>query len=259
MALYDPIADFYDLEYQDFRDDLPVYLEWAARTGGPVLDVGCGTGRVAFALAQAGFQVTGIDESAEMLARARRRILSDRLVASRVRLLDVPAQSFRDEHQYRLAILAINTFGHFLRRRDQSEVLHNLRRHLAPGGILIVDMTPPDLMALSQGAPSLFLHWEKYDPSKKRTVQKWLTYQVDQVAQIQHYTINYDSIEADGLVRRTSVTMPVRYTFRYEAELLLEEAGFSIKNLYGSYQLDSYDTTDERMIFVAGVAERPVS
>lgn len=259
MAIYDAIADFYDLEYQDFSDDLPMYLEWATRTGGPVLDVGCGTGRVTVALAQAGFQVTGIDESDEMLARARARISSDRLAASRVRLLDVPAQRFRDEKQYGLAILTINTFGHLLRRRDQSEVLHNLRRHIAPGGILIVDMTPPDLIALSQNAGPLFLHWEKYDPDKNRTVQKWLAYQVDHTAQIQHYTINYDSIEADGLVHRTSVTMPVRYTFRYEAELLLEQAGFSIKHLYGSYQLDSYDMTDERMIFVASVADKPVS
>ncbi len=258
MAIYDPIAEFYDLEYQDFSDDLPMYLEWAARTGGPVLDVGCGTGRVTFALAQAGFHVTGLDESEEMLTRARTRILSDHLAASRVRLLNVPVQSFRDENRYRLAILTINTFGHFLKRRDQSAALHNLRRHLAAGGILIMDMTPPDLIALSQGASSLLLHWEKYDSSKKRTVQKWFAYQVDHAAQIQYYTINYDSIETDGLVRRTSVAMPVRYTFRYEAELLLEEAGFSIKHLYGSYQMDSYDIAAERMIFVAGVTDKPV-
>ena len=259
MAIYDSIAQFYDLEYQDFCEDLPMYLEWAARVGSPILDVGCGTGRVTFALAQAGFQVTGIDESAEMLARAHERIASSRSAMSRVRLLSIPAQSFHQECQYRLIILTVNTFGHFLTKRQQLEVLHNLRRRLAPEGVLIVDMTPPDLSGLNQETSPLILHWEKYDAVNRCTVQKWLTYQVDQAAQLQNYTLIYDSIQADGTVHRNVVTMPLRYTFRYEAELLLENAGFEIENLYGSYHLDSYDEVDERMIFVAKVAGKSVA
>ena len=158
MALYDAIAEFYDLEHRDFGDDLPMYLEWARRVGSPILDVGCGTGRVTLALAQAGFEVTGIDESSEMLARAHQRILSDPTAMSKVRLLAVPAQQFRAENRYHLAILSLNTFAHFLTQAQQLETLNNLRRHLVPGGVLINDMTPPDLNGLAQEISPLFLH-----------------------------------------------------------------------------------------------------
>ena len=251
MAIYDSIARFYDLEYQDFEDDLPLYLEWAARAGSPILDIGCGTGRVTLALAQAGFQVTGVDESAEMLARARERIASLRSAMSRVRLLPVSIQKLHEEQQYHLAILTINTFGHFLTKPQQLEVLNRLRQLLVPGGFLIIDMTSPDLNSLTQDISPLFLHWEKHDPTSGHIVQKWLTYRVDHTLQMQYYTIIYDSIHADGTLYRTSAAMPLRYTFRYEAELLLEHTGFVVEKLYGSYHLDSYDATDERMIFVA--------
>src|SRR5687767_2032444 len=69
---YAGIAEFYDLEHDDFRDDIPFYLNSIAVVGDPVLELGCGTGRLLRAIADAGFRVTGIDRSEPMLERARR-------------------------------------------------------------------------------------------------------------------------------------------------------------------------------------------
>ena len=82
---------------------------------------------------------------------------------------------------------------------------------------------------------------------------------MDYAAQLQHYTVIYDSIGADGVVHRTSVNMSLRYTFRYEAELVLEKAGFNIEEVYGSYQFDRFGDADERMIFVARAANPPLT
>jgi SAM-dependent methyltransferase len=251
MSAYDPIAEFYDLEYQQFKEDLPLYLELAERSGSPVLDVGCGTGRVTFALARAGLQVTGIDDSEAMLDRARAYMDRENSLRSRVDLLRTPADEFRCAHPYRLAIMAVNTFGHFLSQKDQIEVLDCLRCCLAPGGVLAVDMTPPDLTGLAQSEGPPVLHWEGRDDASGDFVQKWLSCRTDQVLQIQHYRIVYDTICHDGRVHRTAVEMPIRYTFRFEAGLLLERGGFAVEDVYGSYQLEDFDADSERMIIVA--------
>jgi len=252
-AIYDPIAELYELEYLDFDEDLPLYEDLAARTGSPILDVGCGTGRVAFALAQAGFQVTGIDESEEMLRRAQRHLDANRPLATRVTLHQESAVAFRSDTPFRLAIMAVNTFGHFLTQQVQLKVLRNMRRYLSPGGILVLDMTPPDPLTLGHSDGTLRLQWEKLDAQTGHVVQKWVTYSADHSLQMCYYTLVYDVIDADGIVRRSTVQMPLRYTFRFEAELLLEIAGFAVEQVFGSYQLDGYDSDSERMIFVAQV------
>ena len=259
MAVYDPLARFYDLEYEGFEDDLPLYLELARRTGSPVLDVGCGTGRVTFALARAGFQVTGIDESEAMLARAVSKIDTDRTLGARVKLVQATAAHCAAGTRYRLAVMALNSFGHLLTTSDQLEALLNLRRCLAPESILVIDMANPDPLGLGQSDGLLVLHWEKQDPTTGGWVQKWLTHRTDRACQMQYYTMIYDTTGVDGVVSRCSIPVPFRYTFRYEAELLLERAGFVVENLYGSYQLDAYDSDRERMIFVAIPAGKPTA
>ena len=250
-TVYDPIAELYEFEYRAFEEDLPLFLDLATRTGSPVLDIGCGTGRVAFAIAQAGFQVTGIDESEAMLKLAEQHLETNRSLAARVRLPRQSALEYQSETRFRLAIMAVNTFGHFLTKQVQLKLLRNVRRHLVPGGILVIDMTPIDPGSLSQSESPLRLQWEKPDEQTGNVVQKWVTCCTDHNLQLNYFTIMYDVIHPDGALHRFTVQMPLRYTFRYEAELLLELAGFEIEQVLGSYQLDEYDTESERMILVA--------
>jgi hypothetical protein len=165
--------------------------------------------------------------------------------------VQVAAEHFETPDRFRLAIMAVNTFGHFLNKDRQIEVLDNLRRCLVSDGTLAVDMTPPDAAALLQNDGAIYLDWEKRDNSTGNLVQKWLTSRTDHTLQMQHFSIIYDSIHSDGAVHRITVPMPLRYTFRYEAELLLERVGFVVERLYGSYSLDDYEAGSERMIFVA--------
>ena len=63
MADFDSFARFYDLDYDSFQDDVAFYLGLAEHTGGPLLELGCGTGRLLIPLARAGFEITGVDLS----------------------------------------------------------------------------------------------------------------------------------------------------------------------------------------------------
>ncbi len=251
MATYDVLSQFYDLEYGEFEDDLPLYLELAGRTGSPVLDVGAGTGRVTLALARVGFRVTGVDESAEMLACVQAKSAGGPALDRQIECVQSSISEFDGGGRFRLAIVALNSFRHLLTTEDQLAALRSIRRSLVPGGVCVIDVDNPDPVVLAQNDGVLVLHWEKANPFTGQFVQKWITYRTDRGAQIQYYTLIYDAIDGDGTVHRTRVSMPLRYTYRYEAQLLLERAGFAVEDVFGSYQRDAYDDDSERMILVA--------
>ena len=79
MTSYDGWADVYDSIYAYVREDIPFYVQEAARSGGPVLELGCGTGRVTLPIAESGVDIVGLDNSERMLeiARSKARLLED--------------------------------------------------------------------------------------------------------------------------------------------------------------------------------------
>ena len=74
MQEFDEIAPFYDVMYSDRHDDLMMYLDFVRQFGGPVLECGCGTGRILFSIAETGIEILGIDSSAKMLTAARIKV-----------------------------------------------------------------------------------------------------------------------------------------------------------------------------------------
>src|SRR6266540_3949146 len=91
---YLPMADLYDFAYGDYSDDSDFYLNLARATGGPILELGSGTGRVAFPLANAGHRVVGIDTSTSMLARASEKLKASRLARGRLSFVEADMTTF---------------------------------------------------------------------------------------------------------------------------------------------------------------------
>lgn len=250
MTNFDCLARFYDLDYRAFQEDVALYLGFAQRTGGPLLELGCGTGRLLLPLAQAGYQITGVDLSAEMLAIARQKVeaagLNDRitLVQADMRKVDLP-------QRFRLAFIAINSFMHLTTLEDQLTALRTCHRLLAPGGLLIIDVDNPSPQQLLEADGRLELQGRWFDPNSGATVLKSVSRLADPASQLQHILFIYDEVFPDGQVRRTLAPFQARYLHRYEGELLLDKAGFTPEQVYGSYDLDPYENDSERMIFVA--------
>ncbi|UCC61952.1 MAG: class I SAM-dependent methyltransferase [Anaerolineae bacterium] len=247
---YDKIARFYDIEHDALTDDLFMYESFARRCGSPVLELGCGTGRVALHLAQAGFEVIGLDVSSAMLDLARSKLGRTGL-SERVHLFQADLGHFALARQFSMATLAINTFMHFLTVADQVRVLENARRHLQPGGRLVVDLPRADRSLLLEAGEHLAVNQLLTDPDTGQLILKLISATVDLATQTQHLALAYDETDKGGVVHRTTASFQVHFFFRYEMELLLTKAGFDLETLYGSYDLDPYDNDSERMIFVA--------
>ena len=124
------IADLYDyvVPYQD-RPDINFFVEAAVESGGPVMEVGCGTGRILIPTAKAGVTITGFDLSTQMLAVCRDKLTQESLaVQERVDLVKGDMRSFDLGRQYALITLPFRPFQHLTTVEDQLSCLQTLRR-----------------------------------------------------------------------------------------------------------------------------------
>jgi hypothetical protein len=126
--------------------------------------------------------------------------------------------------------------------------LTNIRRHLAPGAALALDLINPGeaYAAQEQG-----LTLERTFRDGDRTVQQFSSLSVDRAAELAHITWLYDSAAPDGTLTRTTVPLTLRYTFPGEMRLLLEKCGFALTHLYGGYDRSPFADGAPRMIVLA--------
>ena len=142
---WDDYAPFYDWENARTlqRRDVPFWQRLAAAQDGPVLELGCGTGRIAVPAARAGARIVGIDRSAEMLARARTRIARARL-GGRVALVrgDIRDLPFRSRVRFSAVLAAYGILQSLTRERDLARTFESVRRVLRRGGLFAIDVVP---------------------------------------------------------------------------------------------------------------------
>lgn len=247
MNDYDLIAPFYDIEHEQFSEDLGMYHNFAELSGGKILELACGSGRVLLPLAQDGFAVTGVDTSAAMLALARTRLqeagLNCTLVQQNISVLNLG-------QKFRLAFIALGSFGHIATRKAQQLTIAAVRAHLSPGGTFIIDISNADARYM-EDLGSHMLHqgtWHRDDGTL-------LTHFVSPTSAMDHHLLElthfYDQHSQGGAVHRTTVTTHLYLFERSEIELLLEQAGFVVKDIYGDYDLGPYQLESPRMICIA--------
>ena len=134
MSQFDAFARYYDADYGAVDDDLPFYRELAQRTGGTVLEVMCGSGRLLLPLARAGLRLAGVDVSGAMLSLAREQLAAANL-SERVQLLEADIRERAPRGPFGLAIVAINSFMHLADPDDQLAALEHIHAALRPGGL----------------------------------------------------------------------------------------------------------------------------
>ncbi|MBP1468489.1 methyltransferase domain-containing protein [Candidatus Chloroploca sp. M-50] len=255
MQSYDPFARYYDADFREYRDDVALYHEFARRTGGPLLELMCGTGRVLVPLAEAGYTITGVDSSAAMLAIAREQLAEAELTAQTtliqgdVRDVHVPTNHFS------LAFIAINSFMHLERVGDQLACLNTMRKALTRRGLLILDLFSPDPTEIIREDNRLVL--DRAYHLDGRYVQKFVAIDSDYASQVSRVTYLYDETDPQGQVTRRTMQFTMRWLYRFELEHLLARAGFVVRHIYGSYELDEYATGSPRLIAVASPAREP--
>lgn len=248
---YDEIATYYDLEHRAFTDDVDLYLQFVEAAGDPVLEMGCGTGRILREIAAAGFNVTGIDSSASMLAFAREALDPDDLEGA-VELLegDFGASGLVEPGTFGVAIIGLDTLLHAVTQEEQLRVLRTTFAALDPRGQLIVDVvnpTPSRLLAMDGGL-TFSGSWTMDDGAR---LDKVVAQTADPATQIIQSEIWYEVTTGDGSVRRTRTAFDQRWIGAGELVLMLRLAGFQDWRVYGSYELDELDAHSDRIIIAA--------
>ncbi|MBA2277892.1 MAG: class I SAM-dependent methyltransferase [Chloroflexia bacterium] len=250
---YDAIVDAYDIEHLTFVDDIELYLNLATAAGDPILELGCGTGRVLLPLAEAGFQVVGIDASTAMLDRAARHV-EERGLGDRVTLVhaDMRAAAGVPGGPFGLVILGLNSLLHLPSQCDQGQVLDAARLALDPRGQLVLDVLNPTAEALRELGRGVH-HEGSWTHPAGGTIDKMSATRQIASEQILESTVWYDHLRTDGTISRTRASLIERYLYVSELTLLLKRAGFVEWQCYGSYDLDPYDDYSDRLLVKAEV------
>lgn len=247
---FDKYARFYDLDYADTDDDLLMIQHFAARCGSPILELGCGTGRLLVPLARQGYRLTGVDVSAAMLDLAHQKLVAEGL-GDRIALVEQDMRCLDLEERFTLAFAAINSFLHLGTVKDQLTALGRIRQYLEPGGLLLLDLFNPDPGRLLDARGQVVLDKVMTIPDNGHTVMKFRSQTADLAQQLVHNTLIVDEVDGEGQVRRILFSFSLRYLYRSELELLLRQAGFEIEAVYGSYELDEFTEDSDKMIAIA--------
>ena len=249
---YDDWADIYDAVYADLTHDIDFYVEQARACGGPVLELGCGTGRVSLAIAAAGIDITGIDISPRMIAaaqaKAERRGLSERCIFQSGDMADLQIAD-----RFPLVIMPFRSFQSMLTVEEQRMALAGVREWLAPEGRLAFDTFNPDVRQLAdENSASTPVHLQDVARSGGGTIVVWGQNGWDAVSQVNDVRLIIEEVSDEGVVeRRLFRDFEQRYTFRYEMEHLLELCGFAIEEPAGDFEGGPVTEDSENLVWLA--------
>ena len=255
---FDAWADVYDSVYSYVREDIPFYVALARKSGGPVLELGCGTGRVAIPIAEAGVEVVGLDSSEAMLEVARRK--AKRLVEGTASLTLLQADmrdfSLGDDKEFSLVVIPFRGFLSLLTVEDQTRTLLNVKRHLAPNARLVFNIFVPDLDMLVQEGDLPYHLRDVTDPDTRARLVLSHQSSYDNHSQVISTRMIIEELDDDGvMLRRLYRDFQLRYVHRWEMEHLLTACGYEVQDLYGDFDRSPFDEASTEMVWVAGVRD----
>ncbi|HKF45694.1 MAG TPA: class I SAM-dependent methyltransferase [Thermoanaerobaculia bacterium] len=240
-----PLYDAASTRLRGGSGDAAFYLSLAKKTGGPVLELGCGSGRVLLPIARAGLECVGLDASSAMLARLKRNGPPSNLsvVRGRMQDFDLPGKRFA------LVYCAFRAFQHLLIVEDELSCLAAVRRHLAPGGTFALDVFAPklDRIALLKEPEFLEVQWKDGDTQVRRLASVTR----DPATQVFEVKFRHELCRPGKRPESRTVTTKMRWIFRYELEHLLARAGFTRIEFFGGFDRRPYDYFSGETVAVA--------
>ncbi len=247
------LARLYDLDLADDPGDLDLYLALAARTGGPILELAVGTGRLAVALAAGGYEVTGVDLDPAMLSRARAAAdAMGKAAARRLRLVEDDARTVRlaAAGTFSLASIPLNSIFLMGGRADQAAAVATLAAHLAPGGLAVLDAWLPDADDLARYDGRLVLEWVREDPETGRTVSKTGSAVFDAATGVVRLTTIFDAGRPGEAPVRWLRVDRLRLVGPDELVAFAEAAGLEVDTLAGDYGLGPLEAGADRVVLL---------
>jgi trans-aconitate methyltransferase len=199
---------------------------------GRALELGIGTGRIALPLSARGVEVHGIDLSAAMLARLRAKPGADAIATT---VGDFATT--RVEGSFALAYLVFNTISNLTAQTQQVACFANVAAHLEPGGCFVIEVGMPELQRLSTGETMVVFaaepdHWgiDEYDIARQGLIS------------------HHFSVVEDGRIER--VSMPFRYTWPAELDLMAQLAGMRLRERWADWDRSPFTSASRKHVSV---------
>lgn len=253
MAGFDCWAPYYDLIHQGLPGDVEFYVGQGIRRGGEALEIGCGSGRIALPLAMSGVNVTGVDNSAQMLALCRARKRKIGATPGKLKLLKRDMAGFDLGATFDYIIMAYRTFMHMLTPEAQHNCLTTIHRHLAEDGLFIMDTWLPRLAALRglHGLEALRPAGRIEIPDTSRCMVHYHSSRYDEGQQLLSEEHLLQEVDKSGTVLST-VTLPLLRAWTTPRELhnLLRLCGFESHAVFGDFDCNPINASSDEMIWV---------
>jgi SAM-dependent methyltransferase len=234
----------YDLQTRDFVEDIAFYEHRIGRFGQPVLELACGTGRITIPLAEKGIEITGVDLSDPMLARAQEKAASKGI---EIDWHQEDCRTFRLKKLFRLIFIPFNSITHLHRRKDLEALLARVQEHLHEEGRFIIDVFNPSLDILRRDPDGRFPVAEYDDPDSRGRVVITESNHYDTATQINHITWYYRIGEHEN-VRVVENNMRILYP--QELDDLLYYNGFAVEAKYGDYDRSPFEARSPKQLTI---------
>jgi SAM-dependent methyltransferase len=252
---YRIMARHYDSAYAQMKDliDAPFYFELAKKSRGPVLEIGCGTGRVLLPIARAGIEIHGLDASPHML-----KILSERLttesaaVRKKVHLHKGDMRRFRLRQKFPLVIMPFRPLQHMHTLADQLAALRTASLHLAPRGTFAFDVYFPNFEKILSGIGQETQEIEWPVPGRAgRMIRRFYRKEfVDKIHQTIGLSFLFRTYEGEKLIHEEPERFAMSfYTYPHLRALFLL-AGLEPVAEYGSFKRTPLDNSSPEMVFL---------
>jgi SAM-dependent methyltransferase len=224
-------GDWYDAEYVHVGADIPDIREWGRRVGGPILELGCGTGRLTLPLAEVAPRVVGVDLSSPMIARARAKQAGlPPETAARLDLCVGDMRALDLGERFAGVLVGLNALMHMTTDADLWAALRTARRHLAPGGRLALDVFAPPPAAYGRDPDARFDPQEMVDPRDGQRYVVTESSRYDPARQRHDLTFHYQPVSRDGRPEGPELRadLSLRVVFPRELDVWLRLAGLRI-------------------------------
>ncbi len=236
-AHYDNPA-YYTRTYKSRLDDVRYYVDLAGASSGPVLEYGCGNGRITIPMARNGTTVVGVDRSIEMLddLRARLRDEADD-VQAHVTLKRGDMRQAKLGRRFPLVLCPFNAFLHLYGREDVEKFLARVRAHLTPRGEFIFDVSMPEPAELARD-PARAYHTPRFrypseDGSSETLVRYSERFDYDKLRQVLFVSMEFSPVDGG---EPWMTPLAHRQFYPQELEALLHYNGFEITRLDGDFE-----------------------
>ena len=237
------------------RPDIDFYVRAARECRGPVLELGCGSGRILIPTARAGIDISGLDASERMLAVCRAAIEAEPPeVQRRTGLHHGDIRGFNLSSRFRLITMPFRPFQYLLTLEEQLACLGAIRHHLQPNGQLVFDLFNPSVHSLARPVDPAETDEEPpfTHPDGRTVVRRNRILERDLANQTFAGELIYHVTYPGGQTERLAHHYRFRYLFRFEAEHLLARAGFSVDHVYSGFDRSPYGSQyPGDLVFVA--------